>query len=312
MKISVDGGGLGAKKGERYGNYVFSENLIKALTRFDKSNHYVIYTLDKLKPRFAWSKIRLSLEELKEKKDVFLALNQAVPLYVSGKIVTFCHGFSYYFFPKNYSLRDNIRLRNQLDEMIFKSDTIIVSSLKVKKELESIAIKYSKKNKVKVIPFGIPFDMAPHTLHVKRNTLKDYFLYVGMDHPIKNIELLKKAFGEIKKLEKFKRYKLIMATENVARSKLIRLYQGASALLTASYYESFNLPVLEALSQGTPVIGLESAIIPEFKPYVQTAHNLKGFINQMKNIRPLNLQIVNKLRKEFNWKNYVEKLVKLY
>ena len=113
MKISVDGGGLGGKLGERYGNYVFSENLIKALSLFDRKNRYFIYTLANLKPRLAWSKIRVSIEELRAKKDVFLALNQALPLYVSGKIISFCHGLSYYFYSRFYSKRDNIRLRKQ-------------------------------------------------------------------------------------------------------------------------------------------------------------------------------------------------------
>ncbi len=92
LKISVDGGGLGAKEGERFGNYVFSQNLISALFKYDKKNNYSIYTFEKIKRRFAWSKVRLSIEELKERRDVFLALNQAIPLYVSGKVISFCHG----------------------------------------------------------------------------------------------------------------------------------------------------------------------------------------------------------------------------
>lgn len=104
LKISVDGGGLGGKLGERFGNYVFSKNLIEALLKYDKRNQYYIYTLDRLKPRLAWSKIRLSIEELKEKKDVFLALNQAIPLFVSGKVISFCHGLSYYCYP-NFILK---------------------------------------------------------------------------------------------------------------------------------------------------------------------------------------------------------------
>ena len=69
MKISVDGGGLGAKKGERFGNYVFSENLIKALCLYDKKNKYFFYTFENLKPRLAWLKGRVSLEEFKERRE---------------------------------------------------------------------------------------------------------------------------------------------------------------------------------------------------------------------------------------------------
>ena len=301
LKISVDGGGLGAKRGERFGNFVFSKNLIKALFKYDKKNRYFIYTFDKLKPRLAWLKVRLSIEEFKEKKQIFLALNQAIPLYVSGKVISFCHGLAYYFYPKYYSVKDSIRLRNQLDEIILRSKVIIVSSERVKEELESIMVKYQLKKKIIVLPFGIPFDM-PATRHPDQR--ERYFLYVGMDHPIKNIEF-------IKKLRKNTRLKII--SENLSRQKLRRLYQRAAALLTASHYESFNLPVLEALSQGCPVIGLKSAVIPELEPFVNLAKNQGEFINLMKEIpKKPSAESIDRLYRQFDWKNYVKKLVELY
>ncbi|MDO9028782.1 MAG: glycosyltransferase, partial [Candidatus Roizmanbacteria bacterium] len=102
--------------------------------------------------------------------------------------------------------------------------------------------------------------------------------------------------------------------------KLKKLYQKATALLTSSYYESFNFPVLEALSQKFPVIGLTSAIIPEFETYVNLANNVEEFVEKMKKItKKPNVQSINlpagrqgQLYKKFNWKNYVKNLVKLY
>ena len=310
LKISVDGGGLGGKLGERFGNYVFSKNLIEAILKYDKRNQYYIYTLDRLKPRLAWSKIRLSIEELKEKKDVFLALNKAIPLFVSGKVISFCHGLSYYCYPQLYSKKDYSRLMKQLEEMIKKSDYIIVSSEKVKKELTSM-YRYIE-TKIRIIPFGIPFDMS-----IRRTpggcTCK-YFLYVGMDHPIKNIQFIRRAFREIRGVGEIGDCRLLVITKNYSRKKLQQLYRGATALLTASHYESFNLPVLEALSQGCPVIGLKSAIIPELTPYVNVAKNEKEFLNLMKKIANKNerFTLIKRLIEVFSWKKYVEKLVKLY
>lgn len=305
MKVSVDGGGLGAKKGEWFGNYIFSKNLIDALLKYDKKNLYYIYTLEKLKPRFAWSKIRLSIEEFKKKKDIFLALNQAIPFYVCGKIISFSHGLSFYRYPKFYSLRDNIRLRNQLSEMITRSDIIVVSSIKIAEEMKQVIVKYGKKPRIEVIPFGIPFDMLNENNDQNTNfkEKKDFFLFVGMDHPIKNLEFLKSI----------KEFNIKFVTINCPRKDLMNFYRGAKALLTVSHYESFNLPVLEALSQGCPVIGMSSAVIPELKPFVNLAKNGKDFLKLMKTIpkRP-NSGTVKQLKDNFNWKNYVEKLVKLY
>lgn len=310
MKISVDGGGLGVKKGEWFGNFVFSKNLIEALKKFDKKNQYFIYTFENLKPRFAWSKIRLSIEEFIIKKEVFLALNQAIPLYTSGKIISFCHGLSYYFNRKYYTDRYYIRMKKQLDEMLRKSDYIIVSSQKVKNELT--LIKNNVKNKIVVIPFGVPFDMVdaklPRSTQNNKVNKKTYFLFVGMNHPIKNINFIRKVFGEFKEF-----YKLKIITKNCSRNKLKKLYQNAKALLTASYYESFNLPVLEALSQGCPVIGLESAIIPELRSYINIAKTKKQFIELMKTIpKKPDIQLIKKINKKFSWKKYVRKLLKLY
>ena len=118
MKISVDGGALNQKNNRHFGTSVFSENLVAALKKYDKNNKYFIYTFDNLKPKLFWLKGRVSVEEFTRKKDVFLALNQAIPLFTSGKIISFCHGLSYYFCPQYYSKKDVIRLNEQLKEMI--------------------------------------------------------------------------------------------------------------------------------------------------------------------------------------------------
>lgn len=163
--------------------------------------------------------------------------------------------------------------------------------------------------KIIILPFGVPFDMGNTNIKNKNK----YFLYVGMDHPIKNINFIKESFKKFKESKEFKSYKLILVTKNCSRKKLRWLYRNATALLTASHYESFNFPVLEALSQGCPVIGLKSAIIPELKPYVNLVNNLDEFVKNMKKIttKP-NVKSINQLHTKFNWKNYVNNLVKLY
>ncbi len=49
----------------------------------------------------------------------------------------------------------------------------------------------------------------------------------------------------------------------VPQDDLPALYRGAAAFLFPSRYEGFGLPVLEALSQGTPVIAGETSSLPE-------------------------------------------------
>ena len=133
---------------------------------------------------------------------------------------------------------------------------------------------------------------------------------VSAKQPIKNFSFIKEVFFRFKK--KYPEFKLINI-ENTSRKKMIKLYQNAFAFLTASYYESFNLPVLEALSLGCPVVGLESAIIPELKDYVNVAKDKDQFLKLMEELpkRPTS-QLIARLKKEFSWKKYVKKLIELY
>jgi len=303
MKISVD---FGAAWGKGFfGTKIFSLSLKKALLEYDKKNRYFFYDFKTVWPKFFWMKLGVSLKELRLQPDVFLALNQALPLYFHKKAIAFSHGLSFYFFPNYYPKNVLNRLNKQLKEMIMRADKIVVSSQKVKNEFLHIFPKI--KEKIYVLPFGIPFDCLKK--RSKKNKEK-FFITISGNQLIKNFSFIQATFFEFKK--KNPQFKLINV-ENVGRKKLINLYQKATALLTASYYESFNLPVLEALSLGCPVIGLESAIIPELKDYVNLAKNQDEFLRLMQEIpkRPDGLSI-KKLTNEFSWKKYVEKLVKLY
>jgi len=49
----------------------------------------------------------------------------------------------------------------------------------------------------------------------------------------------------------------------VADADLPALYSGATCLVTASRYEGFGLPALEAIACGTPVVAYDAGAIPE-------------------------------------------------
>ena len=336
MKISVDGGGLCADENNRFGNYVFSENLIRALLNYDTSNQYYVYSFcpkpkfikqsknfiyKNLQPKLFWSSIRVSVEAVIDKKDYFLALNQSIPLIKNSKIISFSHGLSYYFFPKFYPDSQS-KLKRQMDRMIDKSDRIVVSSIKVRNELR--LINQSVNTKIEVIPYGVSDDMSDYT----QKQREKFFLFVGMDHPIKNIDFIVEAFERFKNSKTGKGFRLILVSNiilnrwsndviiinNPSRVKLKQLYQEATALLTASLYESFNLPVLEALAQNCPVISLPSAIIPEQASFVNIAGNKNEFVSIMKNavnnqLSPINIKKINQT---FSWEKYVSKIINLY
>lgn len=302
MIVSVDGGSLAQTK-NRGGNLTFTENLLKALSLYDKKNVYEIYTLGRLK--HGWMKLQVSLKEVAQKKDVFLALNQAMPLVGPKKIISFCHGLSYYYFPQYYRRQDCDRLNKQLKEMIKKSDKIVVSSIKVLKELKSI---FPGKDNIEVIPFGIPYDVVDK-LPLKKEKI---ILALGAGQPIKNIDYIIKSYRQLITDKAYRDYKLILIGSSKPRKSLIKLYQTSSVLLTASHYESFNFPVIEALSCGCPVVGLKAAIIPEMEKFIEIATQ-SDFVEKIKKTisNPKKIDY-DDLKGTFSWESYVKKLVILY
>lgn len=342
MKVSIDGGGLCAQTSTKFGNYTFTKNIIQALLKYDQRNYYSIYSFCTipfdlqlssywkykiLLPTRLWMKVRVSIEEYLDRKDIFLGLNQAIPLFTKAKVISFSHGLSYYYFPHLYR-ESYARLTTQLVPMVKNSQYIVVSSEKVKAEMKEA---YPWYKHVVSIPYGIPFDMSYDTSAVRSYNAREgkYFLFVGMSHPIKNIRFLVNSFLKFRSLKKYKNFRLILVgpreiknsskngiqvIQEICREDLKKLYGGAASYLTASLYESFNLPVLEALSQNCPVIGLSSAIIPEFQPYVTHIKHKDDFVRSMIEAAEGNAKNIDvkRIHKTFSWERYVKKLLQLY
>lgn len=333
MKISVDAGALCAQEDNQFGNYTFTKNLIRAISLYGKKHDYTLYSFcdrdakadlglnmeyKKLRPKLFWSKVRVGIEEVMHRKDLYLALNQSVPILTFSKIVSFSHGLSFKFYPGLY--KDYDSLNEQLEEITKNSDRIVVSSIRVKNEITETLPKVAEK--IAVLPYGIPFDMPPPKIRVKK---EKYFLHVAADHPIKNVPFLIKAFAKFRKIKKYRDFRLylagytkritdpnIKAIPFVNRPELRKMYQKATAVLTTSFYESFNLPVLEALSQKTQVVGLRHAIIPELRSYVRTADDLDEFVDLMKKSVTKPFRVKKELEKNFSWKKYVKELERVY
>lgn len=342
MKISVDGGALANVRG--YGNYTFSSSLLRSLGENDTRNQYSIYTFGKngkdlVSKNFhyihsvspiLWMSTQVSLSELVSKNDIFLALNQALPLYTPARSIGFSHGLSFKFFPQLYPDSQK-KMDSQLYNLLCRSRHVVVSSKRIKEEIDSF---YGKSFSIKILPYGIPQIFSLRSLRYKR---KKIILYVGMSHSIKNIQGVIDAFTLFIQMSKtflpFKlllvgvshkdlsNYRITKEVENhilleshISQEQLIKYYNEASCLISASYYESFNFPILEALSQGTPVVAAESATIPELLPYVYVAKNnaqalaksMELAVNEPKNIS------IKELQEKFNWKTYCKKLISLY
>ncbi len=116
-----------------------------------------------------------------------------------------------------------------------------------------------------------------------------YLLFVGtIDYPGKNIKTVIEAFFNLKVQKNLEDIKLVIIGKNGFNSEVIydivnrseykddvlftgylkdedlpKFYAGAAIMLYLSLYEGFGLPVLEAMSCGTPVICSNTSCFPE-------------------------------------------------
>jgi len=338
-KISVDGGALVNNQSQRFGNYVFTQELVKALKHFDNKNQYILYLQERqnikspltpriIRPNLGWLKLRISIEELFRPNQIFLAINQALPWYLPGKKIVFCHGLAPLIHPKLYP-DSNERMKQQIRQMLKLANYIVVGSEKLKNSLNDINGEERGSGKIQVLNYGIPASFLKPFAKINK---QPYLLYVGSNHPIKNLDFLITAFKQFIKMPTYRDFKLkligvgtnflvpkelsnqVAVIDHVPHHKLGKIYRAASCLITTSLYESFNLPALEALSQQTQVVGLKEALIPELKPYCFISpNNPEKFAQKIVQAieKPKQINLI-KLKKQFNWQLYVNKLLRLY
>jgi glycosyltransferase involved in cell wall biosynthesis len=103
-----------------------------------------------------------------------------------------------------------------------------------------------------------------------------YFLYLGRNHPRKNLSMLRRAFIEAQRRGLGARLVLagpghdpasngnrVTVLPYVAPEDLPGLYAGAIALTLPSRFEGFGFPALEAMRCGTAVIASAVGALPE-------------------------------------------------
>lgn len=303
MIIGVDCGCLGIKdKRLRVGVYEIAKNLLQNLAKLDRKNKYLLYSFYPIEKKLlktfgsqmenvvvgpvrGWIKIWLPLRLKKDKPDVFLALSQTVPSAIpfghKPYVIDFFYDLAFEKFPHMYpgSLS---KLRRNTKKAACKSDVIVCVSKNSKKDLEKIYKINSRK--IKVFYPGLSKIFTSYGSPYKAN--KPYFLFVGALKRVKNVPGLIKAFyyflensqkdydlylvggdkwldGDIEDLIRKNKNENIKIMGFVDDKKLARLYRGAVAFVSPSFYEGFGLTFLEAMKSGCPVIGSNSGSVPE-------------------------------------------------
>ncbi|MEQ3511930.1 glycosyltransferase family 1 protein [Pseudoalteromonas sp. BZB3] len=167
--------------------------------------------------------------------------------------------------------------------IINKADTIITVS---EYTAEEIRRDYGDNLKVFVIPNSIPSKwLDSQVLDLKERS--NYILTVAGDSPSKNLDKVITAFSQSDTAEKMntkllvvgiradghKKYEKLIESlgmsgrvefiDFVDESELIKLYSYAKGFVFGSLFEGFGIPLLEAMSRGTPIACSNTTSMPE-------------------------------------------------
>jgi glycosyltransferase involved in cell wall biosynthesis len=173
------------------------------------------------------------------------------------------------------------KLTSNID-LILEAERFIVNTHAMKEEL--LSLKKIPSDRIDVIPHGPsgnyrPVQKSPQNRkkYIDKYTKDDYILCVGTIEPRKNLPVLIKAFKLLKEREfpaklviaggkgwqyedtvKLPRNlgieKEVIFTGYVDEETMLYLYNFAVLSVYPSIYEGFGIPVIEAMSCGTPVI----------------------------------------------------------
>jgi glycosyltransferase involved in cell wall biosynthesis len=288
---------------------------------------------------FGWSQIFLPLRLLFDyltgiRYTVFFSPAHYAPRFLFCRSVVTIHDVSFLYFPNEFLKKDLYQLVNWTRYSVQKASSIIAVSQTTKKD---VITQYNvTEKKVTVIHNGYS---APVPNTEVQKDQPPYILYVGTLQPRKNITALVSAFERFHALHPEFRLKIagkkgwmyestMHAVQTSPVSKSIdllgyvsdtekqELYSNAFCFVLPSFYEGFGIPLLEAMSNGCPVIAADAASLPEvggdaclyFNPH--KSDELFDRLQQLTKDRTMAESLVQKGRmraSQFSWETCAEK-----
>ena len=226
-----------------------------------------------------WTHWRLRQSLRRERPDVTFIPSHVLPFSLGLKSVVTVHDVGHRHEPRAYSRAARWYLEATTRYAARRANRLIAVSQSTADDLTRF---YGVPGgRIAVVHSGIDARMRPQDPSRVAEVLQRlevggaYFLYVGRNHPRKNLTMLRRAFDEARRrgLEA----ELILAGPGhqlalpgtarvlpyVPADELPALYAGAIALTLPSRFEGFGFPALEAMACGTAVIASTAGALPE-------------------------------------------------
>jgi alpha-1,3-rhamnosyl/mannosyltransferase len=243
----------------------------------------------RLKPlRVAAEGTWLARASRRDQLDVMHHLGGTLPMRSPVPAIVTVHDLQPFDLPENFHPVKRVYLHRMLPRTVRRARLVLAHSEFVRRSiLERFSIDESL---VRVVPAGVRPLTVPE---IDRDELRQrydlparWFVFPAITYPHKNHVTLVRAFAAVAKahpdtalvltgraagaegeihqvIGEHELASQVRRTGRVPRRDLLGLVAGAEALTFPSRYEGFGLPVLEAMTLGTPVIASRSTALPE-------------------------------------------------
>jgi glycosyltransferase involved in cell wall biosynthesis len=310
MKIAIQAADLDAPRID--GTRVYILNLLKYFGKIDSSDEFFIYHKNKFNPELTppnfpnykiitkclphlWTQTVFARELWKNRPDVLWMPMHNIPIIrrKGMKTVVTIHDLAFKYFPETFTKKDLLKINLLTKLAVNYADKIITISESSKKDILKFYPNVKEKN-IKVIYHGFDSEVYEKEKDIKKEEeIKNnygisgpYLIYIGAIQPRKNLDLLVKAFGEVKKdildlklvlvgekawlsdavfgkIENSPHKNDIICPGKINFQDLGHLLRGAKAFVFPSLYEGFGIPILEAFASKVPVICSKNSSLPE-------------------------------------------------
>ena len=292
-----------------------------------------------------WMQLNVPFIAVRRNLDLFWGSRHHLPLLLSPEIrtVVTVHDIVNRLLPGTMALPNLLVERLLMKLSLKRSDAILAVSRSTatdaKKEFGISA------NKITTVHHGTP--VFPRELkrgpEQNNDVPSKYFLFVGTLDPRKNFERIFKAFESLRPLSQ-ELHLVIVGGEGwknrdflemvgkhhlkgqihmpgyLPRNQLVSYYKNAICLMFPSLYEGFGLPILEAMSCGTPVITSNVSSMEEVagsaallvNPYDTSA--IADAMNKLLKDEQLKERLISmgfQRAKEFSWKKCAEQTMEV-
>lgn len=263
-------------------SFIFSSNVTPVVVP-PQARHPLLFSI--------WFDITLPYVLKKHKIDLFLSPDGFCSLTTKVPTCLVIHDLAFEHYPEHFIFSHRLYWKKFTPKFARKAKRIVTVSEYSKKDI-NLHYRVSE-DKIDVVYNGAHDEYRPLTFDEKeavKNKYADgceYFVFAGALHPRKNILNMLKAFVEFKKMQRSNMKFIIVGRfawkyDEVLQMKeempfkddvkwvgymnvndLSRIIGGAYAMVYASLFEGFGIPILEALQCNVPVIVSNTSAMPE-------------------------------------------------